>query len=77
MSPQCALTSPSPQLQRSTGLAGALVIGLGSILGTGVFVSLALAAAPAGDALPLPSCWRPCWRGPMAFPPPSWPLPCR
>ncbi len=53
MSPQCPLTSPSPQLQRSTGLAGALVIGLGSILGTGVFVSLALAAAPAGDALPL------------------------
>ncbi len=47
------MTSPSPQLQRSTGLAGALVIGLGSILGTGVFVSLALAAAPAGDALPL------------------------
>jgi APA family basic amino acid/polyamine antiporter len=47
------VTSPSPQLQRSTGLAGALVIGLGSILGTGVFVSLALAAAPAGDALPL------------------------
>jgi APA family basic amino acid/polyamine antiporter len=45
------VTSPSPQLQRSTGLAGALVIGLGSILGTGVFVSLALAAAPAGDAL--------------------------
>jgi APA family basic amino acid/polyamine antiporter len=41
------------QLQRSTGLAGALVIGLGSILGTGVFVSLALAAAPAGEALPL------------------------
>jgi hypothetical protein len=39
------LTSPSPQLQRSTGLAGALVIGLGSILGTGVFVSLALAGA--------------------------------
>jgi basic amino acid/polyamine antiporter, APA family len=47
------VTSASPQLQRSTGLAGALVIGLGSILGTGVFVSLALAAAPAGDALPL------------------------
>ena len=40
-------------MQRATGLAGALVIGLGSILGTGVFVSLALAAGPAGDALPL------------------------
>jgi APA family basic amino acid/polyamine antiporter len=47
------VTSIPPRLQRSTGLAGALVIGLGSILGTGVFVSLALAAAPAGDALPL------------------------
>jgi basic amino acid/polyamine antiporter, APA family len=47
------VSSLPPRLQRSTGLAGALVIGLGSILGTGVFVSLALAAAPAGDALPL------------------------
>lgn len=34
-------------------MAGAVLIGLGSILGTGVFVSLALAAGPAGDALPL------------------------
>lgn len=41
------------RLQRATGLGGALVIGLGSILGTGVFVSLALAAQPAGEALPL------------------------
>ncbi len=40
------------RLQRTTGLGGALVIGLGSILGTGVFVSLALAATPAGEALP-------------------------
>lgn len=40
-------------MARATGLGGALVIGLGSILGTGVFVSLALAAAPAGRALPL------------------------
>ena len=40
------------RLQRTTGLGGALVIGLGSILGTGVFVSLALAARPAGAALP-------------------------
>jgi APA family basic amino acid/polyamine antiporter len=47
------VTAHPPRLQRSTGLAGALVIGLGSILGTGVFVSLALAATPAGAALPL------------------------
>jgi APA family basic amino acid/polyamine antiporter len=55
-----SVRSPSPapprgagrRLQRNTGLAGALVVGLGSILGTGVFVGLALAAAPAGDALP-------------------------
>ncbi len=40
-------------LRRATGLGGALIIGLGSILGTGVFVSLALAAAPAGAALPV------------------------
>lgn len=44
--------SANRALERSTGLAGALVVGLGSILGTGVFVSLALAAVPAGDALP-------------------------
>lgn len=45
-------SSAEGRLQRSTGLAGALVVGLGSILGTGVFVSLALAAAPGGGALP-------------------------
>jgi basic amino acid/polyamine antiporter, APA family len=45
--------SPPRPLRRGMGPTGALVIGLGSILGTGVFVSLALAAAPAGDALPL------------------------
>lgn len=36
------------RLQRATGLGGALIIGLGSILGTGVYVSLALAAQLAG-----------------------------
>lgn len=39
-------------LRREVGLFGALFIGLGSILGTGVFVSIAVAAGPAGDWLP-------------------------
>ncbi|AFY27349.1 APC family permease [Cyanobium gracile] len=51
--PEGASRPDGRRLQRATGLGGALVIGLGSILGTGVFVSLALAAQPAGEALPL------------------------
>jgi APA family basic amino acid/polyamine antiporter len=38
-------------LVRQVGLPGAVVMGLGSILGTGVFVSLATAAGVAGGAL--------------------------
>jgi APA family basic amino acid/polyamine antiporter len=38
-------------LQRELGLGGAVVTGLGSILGTGAFVSIGLAAAMWGDAL--------------------------
>ena len=39
------------QLQRELGLAGATVTGLGSILGTGVFVSLAIAAGITGPSV--------------------------
>lgn len=39
------------QLVRSTGMVGAIMLGLGSILGTGVFVSLGFGYALAGDAL--------------------------
>lgn len=39
------------RLKRVTGLGGAVVIGLGSILGTGVFVSLAIAADIAGAGI--------------------------
>lgn len=39
------------ELQRRLGLGGALVVGLGSMFGAGVFVALAPAAALAGDAL--------------------------
>lgn len=38
-------------LIRNTGLGGAIVIGLGSILGTGAYVSVGMGAAIAGDAL--------------------------
>lgn len=39
------------RLAREIGLGGAIVVGLGSILGTGAFVSIALASARWGDAL--------------------------
>ncbi|HEX2154934.1 MAG TPA: APC family permease [Acidimicrobiia bacterium] len=38
-------------LQREVGLAGAVLLGLGSIVGTGVFVSLGLAVGLAGSAV--------------------------
>ena len=41
----------SNKLVRGTGLLGALVIGLGSILGTGAYVSIGLSADIAGDNL--------------------------
>ena len=40
-------------LRRELGVGGAVLLGLGSILGTGVFVSLGLAAGIAGSALML------------------------
>lgn len=43
----------APSLRREVGTAGAVLLGLGSILGTGVFVSLALAAGAAGPAVVL------------------------
>jgi APA family basic amino acid/polyamine antiporter len=43
-----ALGSPSPALRRVLGVPGAVLLGLGSILGTGIFVSAALAAGVAG-----------------------------
>lgn len=41
----------SQQLVRSTSLAGAIVLGLGSILGTGAFVSVGIGADIAGGAV--------------------------
>jgi len=40
-------------LRREVGIVGAIGLGLGSILGTGVFVALAIAAGEAGAWLPL------------------------
>ncbi len=45
MSSLAAMTGP---LRRDLGLFGAVITGLGSILGTGVFVSIAIAASDAG-----------------------------
>ncbi|MBD1888335.1 amino acid permease [Coleofasciculus sp. FACHB-SPT9] len=47
-------TSP-PQLQRELGVLGATMMGLGSIVGTGVFVSIGIAAGIAGPAVILAS----------------------
>ncbi|WP_017315493.1 APC family permease [Mastigocladopsis repens] len=41
----------TPQLQRELGVVGATMMGLGSIIGTGVFVSIAIAAGIAGPAV--------------------------
>lgn len=46
-------TSTGGELRRQIGVAGAALMGLGSILGTGVFVSIALGAAAAGPAVVL------------------------
>ncbi|MFB2967780.1 APC family permease [Aerosakkonema sp. BLCC-F183] len=40
-----------PQLQRELGVLGATMMGLGSIIGTGVFVSIGVAAGIAGPAV--------------------------
>ena len=45
-----ARTSP-PQLKRELGVVGATMMGLGSIIGTGVFVSIGIAADIAGPAV--------------------------
>lgn len=43
--------TPSPQLRRELGVFGATLMGLGSIIGTGVFVSIGIAAGVAGSAV--------------------------
>lgn len=49
-------SSPPPRLRRTVDFGGAVLLGLGSILGTGVFVSLGLAAGIAGPAAILGTC---------------------
>ena len=46
-----SLKTSSPQLRRELGVLGATVMGLGSIVGTGVFVSIGIAAGIAGNAV--------------------------
>lgn len=46
-----ALPSKEPPLRRVVGLPGAIFMGLGSILGTGVFVSIGIAAGVAGSGV--------------------------
>lgn len=48
---------PTPSLQRDIGVFGAVMMGLGSITGTGVFVSIGVAAGVTGPALVLAMCW--------------------
>ncbi|MEA5504399.1 APC family permease [Halotia wernerae UHCC 0503] len=44
-------TNSPPQLQRELGVFGATLMGLGSIIGTGVFVSIGIATGIAGPAV--------------------------
>ncbi|BAZ15589.1 amino acid permease-associated region [Calothrix sp. NIES-4071] len=46
-----AVTNPQPQLKRELGVFGATFMGLGSIVGTGVFVSIGIATGIAGSAV--------------------------
>ncbi|MEM7717455.1 MAG: APC family permease [Cyanobacteria bacterium P01_A01_bin.68] len=46
-----SLKTSSPQLRRELGVVGATVMGLGSIVGTGVFVSIGIAAGIAGNGV--------------------------
>lgn len=46
-----SVTNSSPQLKRELGVFGAVLMGLGSIVGTGVFVSIGIAAGIAGSAV--------------------------
>src|SRR4028119_1633066 len=43
--------TPQPQLKRELGVLGATLMGLGSIIGTGVFVSIGIATGIAGPAV--------------------------
>ena len=43
--------TPNGRLRREVGLAGASLLGLGSMVGTGVFVSIGIAAGVAGPSL--------------------------
>ncbi len=45
------MSQTSPMLKRELGILGATLMGLGSILGTGVFVSIGIAAGVAGPAV--------------------------
>lgn len=42
---------PSQSLQRQLGVLSAIALGLGSIVGAGVFVSIGIAAGVAGPAI--------------------------
>ena len=51
MTPGAQDGSGRGRLRREVGLAGAVLLGLGSMVGTGVFVSVGIAAGVAGSAL--------------------------
>jgi APA family basic amino acid/polyamine antiporter len=44
-------TTPPDRLKRELGVFGAVAMGLGSIIGTGVFVSIGVAAGAAGPSV--------------------------
>ncbi len=48
---QTIQATDSPHLQRQLGLFGAVMMGLGAMVGTGVFVSIGIAAGIAGPSV--------------------------
>jgi basic amino acid/polyamine antiporter, APA family len=48
---QTAQATGSPQLQRQLGLFGAVMMGLGAMVGSGVFVSIGIAAGITGPSV--------------------------
>jgi APA family basic amino acid/polyamine antiporter len=55
---------PTGKLRREVGVFGATMMGIGSMIGAGVFVSIGITAGIAGPAVLLPSC-SPRWSPPV------------
>ncbi len=73
MSKPSTATGPPDEVRRRLGVPDAVVIGLGSMIGAGIFAALAPAAQAAGSGLLLDWPWLPWSRTATRRPPPGWP----